>query len=373
MTATERTAGDEDRSWMRVALRLAGRRVGQVAPNPPVGCVLVRDGVLVGRGATAPGGRPHAETIALEQAGAQARGATAYVTLEPCSHHGATPPCAAALVRVGVRRVVCALQDPDPRVQGRGFAALRSAGIELETGVCREEAARIAAGFLGRVTRNRPAVTLKLATTADGRIATRSGESRWITGEPARREVHALRARHDALLTGIGTVDADDPELTCRLPGLTDRSPVRVVLDTGLRLATESRLVRTARRVPVLVITGPDASSDAALALQGLGVDVVRCPVDRDGRVSAPAALECLAGRGITEVMAECGGRLATALLGEGLVDRIVWFRAPMVLGGDGVPAIGGLGVAELVAAPSFTRTAVRQAGGDTVEFYRRG
>ena len=235
---------------MDAALHLARRGLGNAWPNPAVGCVLVREGRVVGRGWTQPGGRPHAETQALLQAGDAARGATAFVTLEPCSHHGRTPPCCDALIHAGVARVVVAMRDPDPRVDGRGLRRLRDAGIEVTEGMGEEAARAMQAGFLKRITEGLPLVTLKLASTLDGRIATAAGESRWITGPDARRQVHAMRARHDAVLVGSGTVLADDPDLTCRIPGMARAPTLRVVADARLRTPPGARLVRTARETP---------------------------------------------------------------------------------------------------------------------------
>ncbi|HEX5079092.1 MAG TPA: bifunctional diaminohydroxyphosphoribosylaminopyrimidine deaminase/5-amino-6-(5-phosphoribosylamino)uracil reductase RibD, partial [Geminicoccaceae bacterium] len=235
-TSRPSSQGKRDRHFMAVALRLAARGLGSVWPNPAVGCVLVHGERIVGRGWTQPGGRPHGEVEALRRAGAAALGATAYVSLEPCAHYGRTPPCTMALLQAGVRRVVAATLDPDPRVDGRGIEQLRQAGVEVALGVGRAAAEALNAGFILRVRAGRPLVTLKLATSLDGRIATRRGDSRWITGEPARARAHLLRARHDAIMIGSGTALADDPSLTCRLPGLEERSPARVVLDRRLRL-----------------------------------------------------------------------------------------------------------------------------------------
>ena len=246
---------EADLRWMRAAFALARRGLGNVWPNPAVGCVLVSDGRVVGRGWTQPGGRPHAETEALRRAGALARGATAYVSLEPCSHWGRTSPCADALVAAGVRRVVAALEDPDPRVSGSGITRLREAGIAVETGLGAAEAAEINAGFLTLQRLGRPLVTLKLATSLDGKIATVTGESQWITGPPARAYAHKLRAEHDAIMVGTGTVLADNPQLTCRLPGLTVRSPVRVVLDRHLRITSTAHVIAEARQIPTLIVT----------------------------------------------------------------------------------------------------------------------
>ena len=242
---------------MRAALALARRGLGNAWPNPAVGCVLVKEGRVIGRGWTQPGGRPHAETEALRRAGEAARGATAYVTLEPCSHHGRTPPCCEALAEAGITRVVMAMRDPDPRVNGRGLAMLRGAGIVVEEGLLEAEARALNAGFFRRIQAGMPVVTLKLASTLDGRIATAAGESRWITGEAARREVHALRARHDAILVGSGTVLADDPDLTCRIPGMERVPMLRVVADARLRTSPSARLVQSAGVAPVLIITAP--------------------------------------------------------------------------------------------------------------------
>ncbi len=261
---------------MAVALRLARWSVGDTAENPPVGCVLVRDGRIVGRGRTARGGRPHAEAIAILQAGSAARGSTAYVTLEPCAHHGKTPPCADALAAAGVLRVVAALRDPDPRVDGGGFESLARAGVTVDTGLGSDEAKAVAEGFLSRTVTGRPHVTLKLATSLDGRIATASGASRWITGPEARAHAHAMRARYDAILVGIGTAIADDPDLTCRAPGLAERSPLRVVLDGRLRLPTEGRLARTARSVRTLAVTAAPSDNARAGVLRELGVEIDR-------------------------------------------------------------------------------------------------
>ncbi len=269
---------------MRAALALARRGLGRVWPNPAVGCVLVRDGHVVGRGWTQPGGRPHAETEALKRAGDLARGATAYVTLEPCDHEGATGPCSNALLQAGIGRVVVAMQDPDPRVSGRGIARLREAGVEVTVGPCREEATQLNLGFFLRVTEGRPMVTLKLATSLDGRIATASGDSKWITGEQARAEAHSLRASHDAVLVGSGTALADDPALTCRLPGMEDRSPVRVIADSRLRLPLSAEVVRTADRVPTWLVTGPDGDAGRRRDLVAAGVEVIEVASDPDGR-----------------------------------------------------------------------------------------
>ncbi len=360
---------------MRAALSLAGRGLGRVWPNPAVGCVLVSgdgSGRVVGRGWTQPGGRPHAETEALARAGAAARGATAYVTLEPCSHHGRTPPCADAMIDAGVARVVAAMEDPDPRVSGRGLARLREAGIKTECGVLGDEAAELNAGYLLHRQIGRPLVTLKLATTLDGRIATHSGESRWITGDSARMRVHMMRARHDAVLVGIGTALADDPELTCRIQGLEDRSPVRIVLDTRLQLSLTNRLVVGAARVPTWLVTLPGGEATRRRAFAACGVRIVEVAGGAGGYPDPAETLKALAEAGITRLLVEGGGHVAAALLRADLVDRLYWFRAPSVMGGDGVPAVAAYGVDALAAMRRFTCAATVRVGGDILEQYER-
>ncbi len=354
--------------WMRLAISLGSRGLGRVWPNPAVGCVLVRGGRVVGRGWTQDGGRPHAEAVALAEAGPLARGATAYVSLEPCSHHGKTPPCAGALVAAGVARVVTALEDPDPRVSGRGHAMLREAGIEVVTGVLEAEARAAQAGFLSRIERGRPWVTLKLATSLDGRIATASGESRWITGPEARRMVHAMRARHDAVLVGAGTMRADDPSLTVRDLGMT-RQPVRVVASRWLDLPVDSRLGHTAREVPVWLCHGPGASG--AAAWEATGARLVEVP--GEGRELDPAAmLRALGAEGLTRIFCEGGGALAASLLTAGLADRLVLFSAGLALGAEGRPAIGALGLGSLGEAPRLRLVEVRKVGADVMQVWEK-
>ena len=357
---------------MRTALTLARRGLGNVWPNPAVGCVLVRDGRIVGRGWTQPGGRPHAEAEALHRAGDLARGATAYVTLEPCAHHGATGPCAEALVVAGITRAVIALQDPDPRVCGRGTAALRAAGIAVVEGVLGDEAAELNRGFLLRVSECRPLFTLKLATSLDGRIAAGSGDSKWITGPEARRHAHLLRATHDAVLAGSATALADDPALTCRLPGLAARSPVRVVADSRLRLPTEAQMVRTARELPTWVLTTAAADPDRRAALRAAGVVVIDAATDSTDVPDAGVMARALAERGLTRVLIEGGGRLAAAFLRAGLVDRLCWFTAPKIIGGDGLAAVAALGLTTVASAPAFRLQRTRVLGSDTLCEYGR-
>jgi diaminohydroxyphosphoribosylaminopyrimidine deaminase/5-amino-6-(5-phosphoribosylamino)uracil reductase len=336
---------------MRAALSLGAQGLGRVWPNPAVGCVIVREARVVGRGRTGDGGRPHAETVALEMAGEAARGATAYVTLEPCAHQGRTPPCADGLVRAGIARVVAAMRDPDPRVDGGGFARLRSAGIDVTVGICEAEARHLQAGFLSRVLRGRPMVTLKLATTVDGRIATASGESRWITGSGARAHVHAQRALHDAVLVGAGTARADDPSLTVRGLGPMHQ-PVRVVASGGLDLDPDGRLCKSARESPVWVLHAPDPPSSRLAKLEARGVQTLACGTRPDGRLDLGDALKRLGERGLTRVYCEGGGTLAASLLEARLVDRLDLYSAGAAIGAEGVPALGGLSLPTLADAP---------------------
>jgi len=360
-------ADEDDIAHMRAALAIASRGLGNSWPNPAVGCVLVKGRTIIARGWTQPGGRPHAEVEALARAGEAARGATAYVTLEPCSHFGRTAPCCDALIRAGVTRVVCAMRDPDARVDGRGLARLRGAGIAVEEGLLGEEARRAQAGFVRRVTQGLPLVTLKLASTLDGRIATAGGESRWISGAEARREVHAARARHDVVLVGSGTVLADDPELTVR--GVALPSPPRVVFDGRLRTPLSARLVTTARQTPTWLVTGPGHRPAALAPYLSAGVEVITAPLG-DGGLDARAALQALAQRGVTRVFAEGGAALAAGLLRGGLVQRILWFHAPGIMGAEGFPAIGPLGLAQLAQMPRYSLVASRALGADMLSEY---
>lgn len=352
---------------MALALNLGRRGMGRVWPNPAVGCVIVQGGVIVGRGRTADGGRPHAETTALAQAGDAARDATAYVTLEPCAHHGKTPPCAQALIDAGVARVVIALGDPDPRVAGRGVDMLRTAGIAVTTDILADQACADHAGFLLRITQNRPFVTLKLAGTLDGRIATATGESQWITGPEARRAVHMMRARHDAVMVGAGTVRADDPTLTVRGLGVA-RQPVRVVVSRGMKIPADCQLASTARETPVYLCHG-DSSDPSAWTDQG--AVSLPCTVTA-GQVDPHAAMTALADQGITRVFCEGGGMLAASLLSAGLVDRLVVFTAGLAMGAEGTPSLAAMGVDRLSHAPRFALEQVQSLGGDIMHSWRR-
>lgn len=361
------------KEFMDVALSLAARNLGDTWPNPTVGCVLVKDGHVVGRGWTQSGGRPHAETEAIARAGTAVKGATAYVTLEPCSHHGKTPPCADALVAAGIARAVVATTDPDPRVNGRGLTRLREAGIQVEEGAGKAAADRLNAGFFLKVREGRPLFALKTATSLDGRIALASGESRWITGPDARRAVHSLRARYDAILVGSETALTDDPLLTCRMDGYAGRAKVRIVLDRRLRLAPTSELVKTARQIPTWVMTAEQSAALPRYAeLVNGGIEVTPLKDASDHAGFAFAVGKALAERGLTRVMIEGGGQVAAAFLRAGLIDEIAWFRGPSVIGGDGRASIYPMGLVDLADMPRFQPRESLKFGADTLDIMSR-
>lgn len=350
---------------MTLAIGLACRGLGNAWPNPAVGCVLVRDGRVVGRGWTQPDGRPHAEAEALSRAGEAARGATAYVSLEPCSHQGRTPPCADALIEAGVARVVVAHGDPDPRVAGAGIKRLREAGITVTEGIRSDEAARGLGGYLSRTLRSRPEVTLKLATSLDGRIATTTGESKWITGPVARDFGHGLRLRHDAIMVGIGTALADDPELTCRLPGGDIRPAARIVLDNEGRFDANSKLARSTEEGPVWLILGEGATPPKGLSGD---IEVIYVPRTQQRRPDLAAVVGACAARGVNRLLVEGGGIFAGAMARERLIDRLYWFRAGITIGDDGLPGVGEIGLPALSSALRFRLERRWVLDGDVVE-----
>ena len=366
---------ERDRRFMASALRLGRNGLGRTAPNPSVGAVVVRtegnDAIVVGRGCTAPGGRPHAETVALEQAGEAARGATLYATLEPCSHEGQAPPCINAIKAAGIGRVVMTVDDPDPRVGGRGRQALEEAGIAVTTGVLADEARRDHAGHFSRVERGRPHINLKLAVSADGMIGKREGERMIITGPPALAAVQIMRAQADAVMVGIGTVLVDDPRLTVRLPGLLDRSPLRVVVDPSARIPIETKLVSTARELPVACIVGPDAPADKKTALEAAGVTLIETGEGQHG-FSLPEAMSALSDMGITRLLVEGGAKLAASLFEEDLLDEIVLFRAPVVVGPDGVRALEGYAMSAIERSPRYRQIETGVVGEDRLRRYWR-
>lgn len=353
-----------DERYMRIALELAKGAVGQTSPNPAVGCVLVRDGRIVGLGAHLKAGEPHAEVHALRMAGDAARGATAYVTLEPCSHHGRTPPCADALIAAGVRRVVVGTVDPNPLVAGRGIARLREAGIDVTVGVLEAACRRLNETFNKYIIHRVPFVTVKTASTLDGKIATRTGHSRWITSPAARRYVHELRRRSDAVLVGVGTVIADDPQLTVRLPE-GGENPVRVVLDSRLRLPLTARVL-TDGEAPTWVVTTARAPAERRRAIAERGAEVL---VAGDGeRVSIPALLSLLGARGIASLLVEGGGEVNASFFAARAVDKVVAFIAPKIVGGREAPTpVGGEGAAVMDEAVSLRDVEVTTIGPDVV------
>ncbi len=351
---------------MQLAFSLGRRNSGRTWPNPSVGCVIVNENKVVGRGWTQPGGRPHAETVAMAAAGSNTTGATAYVTLEPCSHTGETPACAEQLAESGIARVVSAIEDPDPRVAGSGHRMLERCGVSVATGCLGEVAATAHRGFFTRMIRNRPMVTLKLASSLDGRIATKSGDSKWITGPDARRRVHLMRSCHDAVLVGSGTAIADDPQLTPRYLGL-NHSPVRILFDTKLATAVESKLGKSAKEVPVWICHSHRAIEDKKKRWRDAGATLLECPDETLGGLNIASTLTKLADRGLTSVFCEGGSRLATSLLKAGVVDQIVCFSAGLALGQDALPSIQDLGLETLRHAQRFQLDHQEQIGNDVM------
>ncbi len=356
----------EDKRWMQLALSLGARGLGQVAPNPAVGCVIVRDGRVLGRGWTQPSGRPHAETVALAQA-KNTQGATAYVTLEPCAHQGKTPPCASALINAGIARVVCPLADPDPRVSGKGFKMLRAAGITVETGLMEAQARAANAGFLLTKEQSRPFITLKLAASLDGRIATHSGESRWITGPESRRYVHHLRATHDAVMIGRGTAAADNPMLDIRDLGLSHANPVRIILDSQLSISPTSRLAQSASEIPLWMCHSPGAMGIDSWAKTS--ATLVETPAKVSG-LDLPKLVQTLAAKGLTRILVEGGSQLAASLVQAGLVDRIEVFHAGLLLGEASTPALAQLPFDTLANFPRFSLMKTRVLGNDILTIW---
>jgi len=354
-----RASAETDDRFMREALSLARSRLGLTTPNPSVGCVIVRGGIVVARGVTAPGGRPHGETQALARAGRQARGATAYVSFEPCAHVGQTPPCAIALVEAGLERVVVGCLDPDPRVQGRGIAILKGNGIEVTTGVLEEEAKRLNEGFITRIMLGRPRGILKLAMSLDGRIAAAKGDSRsrsrWISSAASRELVHRWRAECDGVMVGAGTVIADNPQLTCRIAG--GRDPVRIVIDARLRTAPTAQVYRERSNAPAIIVTTDAILARARRKYERAGVEAIAVN-SRDGELALDELMREFGRRGWCNVLIEGGAKLAGSALAAGIVDRVAFFVAPKILGA-GLPAIDG------THAPELTDFTARRVGED--------
>jgi diaminohydroxyphosphoribosylaminopyrimidine deaminase/5-amino-6-(5-phosphoribosylamino)uracil reductase len=363
-------SADLDQRFMALALTLGRRGLGNAWPNPAVGAVVVKDGIVLGRGWTQPGGRPHAEAEALRRAGSAARGATLYATLEPCSHHGQTPPCVDAILAAGITRVVSALEDPNPQIAGEGHARLRAAGVTVEVGLAAAEAMRTHAGHFRRVRDGRPHVMLKLAVSADGKAGLPGRKPAQITGEAARARVQVMRATNDAVLTGIGTVLADDPQLNVRLPGMEPRSPVRVVLDSTLRLPQRSKLAASASRTLDWVFVDKAARPDHEKALSAAGVELLRVDGE-NGRLDLLGVLRALSGRGISRVMVEAGPILSTAFLAADLVDEAALFRSPNALG-EGIDALEGEPLSALTLSPKLRLVESETIGADTLQMFER-
>ncbi len=357
----------EHEKWMKAALSLARRGLGNVAPNPAVGCLLVKDGIVVGLGWTQPGGRPHAETEALKMAGQAARGATAYVTLEPCAHHGKTPPCAEALVHAGVSEVVVAVQDPDERVNSKGIKLLETADIKVTKHILKDEARKLNAGFFSAVQKGRPFFALKSAATIDGKIATENGESKWITGPQARQFGHLLRAKHDAIVVGVNTVIADDPLLDCRLAGLEERSPIPIILDSHLRTPQTCKLLGQDKIHNPLIICGKyNQGNDAAKSLSEAGANLLYVSDTRDMQLVSKAILN----QGINRVLVEGGAQVLAAFLTAGMCDELLSFQASKIIGCEGLNAIGSIGLVDLDDAPHLRLETIRKFGSDLLATY---
>lgn len=361
-----------DQKWMRYAISEARKAVGRAAENPPVGCVIIAaSGQLVGAGHTARTGRPHAETMALAMAGQHARGGTAYVTLEPCAHHGQTSPCAMALIEAGIRQVVIALQDPDRRVNGKGVAMLRAAGIDVTTDIASDMAYSVMQGFLHRMVHKRPLVTIKTATSLDGGIALGDGRKIWLTSPPMRRYVHLLRSKSDAILTGIGTILADDPDMSCRLPGLEHDSPSRFILDSQLRCPPDAKILQNKNAVPTVIFCADTASSEARIALEKSGAVIVPMAVDKapdDGsqkRLDLEKVLRYLGEAGVNNLLVEAGSSIVTSMIAGDLADVIHWTQSQHLLGSDAIPAISPLKLVALPEQTRYTETHHQQIGRD--------
>ena len=371
----------DDTKYMKIALRLGQRVLGRTWPNPAVGCVIIRsdkdEKIIIGRGVTQRGGFPHAETEAINQAvkvyGKDSLvGSTAYVSLEPCCHHGKTPPCVNSLIEAEIRRVVIGCVDPDPRVSGMGIDILKKSGIEVNVGVLVHESETLNAGFIRKIKSGRPLVTLKMATTVDGRIATRTGESKWITGALSRERAHIIRSQYDAIAIGINTVFQDNPKLTCRLPGLEDRSPVRVVFDSNLKIDMKCNILQTASTYKTWIITSENHEDSMVNKIEKHGVEIISVALDSEGHIDLPVALSALAKRGITRLMVEGGATLSTSFLRSDLVDLLAWFRAPNLIGDDGKPVFSNLGVDGIDNMHKFKLLNHENIGSETLDLYGR-
>lgn len=365
----------DDRSFMKMALSLAGRGCGTTSPNPMVGAVVVKEGAVVGRGWHRAVGKAHAEVEALDDAGEKARDSVLYVTLEPCNHTGRTPPCTQKILEAGIRKVVVAMPDPNPDVQGGGNEFLRSRGVDVVVGVCEPEARRLNESFVRFVQSKRPFVTVKFATTLDGRIATRTGDAKWVTGPASRQFVHRIRHAVDAIMVGVGTVNADNPQLTTRIEGEAGRDPVRIVLDTHLSIREDAQMLEMDSDAPTLVVAGPSAPPEKKCRLEDkAGVRVLEAPVRADGLIDLDHLMVILGQRDITSLLIEGGGRLIASALKEDIADKVMAFLAPKILGGeDGVPVCRGEGPALMRESRTLKDVRVRRFADDVmIEGYVR-
>ncbi len=362
----------EQEAFMRLALALARRGLGNVSPNPAVGCVIVNKGQIVGRGWTMPGGRPHAEVVALRQAGSLARGGEVYVTLEPCCHKGKTGPCAEVLVSAGIKKIYISTLDPDPRVNGNGVLFLKKNKISTSIGLLKKEAIRLNLGFFLKISQGRPLVTVKIASTLDGKIALGNGLSKWITNESSRGFSHLFRYIHDAVAVGSGTVWADNPELTCRLPGITNYKKPRIILDRRLRTAENSNLANSAKEAPVWIVTSDTHAKPKFKKLEDKGVKVILLPLGGESKTDLIEVLKHLGKLGLTRVLFEPGSQLGAALLTAGLVDQLVVFRSSSIAGNDGVGMIGDLYLSELSNMPKMARNYGLEIEEDYLEVFER-
>ncbi|WCR53241.1 MAG: Riboflavin biosynthesis protein RibD [Wolbachia endosymbiont of Ctenocephalides orientis wCori] len=356
-----------DNHFMSIALKLAEKNLGKVAPNPAVGCIIVKDNMAIGEGYTGIGGRPHAEVVALQNAKNSISGATIYVTLEPCCHHGVTGPCTTEIIKAGIKRVVVATTDPDERVSGNGIKALREAGIEVTYGVLEEEADKLNIGFFLTKKLNRPFITCKIAATLDGKIATYTGESKWITEKDTRDWVHEQRAKYDAIMIGSNTLLNDDPLLTCRLPGLEDRSPIRFVIDSEGKLKNEHNITKTAGQIKTWVITNSEAEEKMKdinyLVVNSNNANKV-CLKDMASKLVTEAK--------ITRLLVEGGGVLITELLKHNLIDRLIICRSGKILGNDAIPFVGDLGFESINKCYKFKKVKIIELKEDVIEIWDR-
>tara|TARA_A100001011_G_scaffold240919_1_gene248904 strand:+ start:23694 stop:24827 length:1134 start_codon:yes stop_codon:yes gene_type:complete len=366
---SEKTMVNRDLEFMKVALSLANRGIGNTWPNPSVGCVIVKNNIIISRGWTQPGGRPHAEVEALMRAGSASNGATAYVTLEPCDHFGETPPCSKALVKAGIKRVVISVRDRDKRVSGSGIKFLKNSGIEVIENILTNESEFLNNGFFSKIVKSRPHITLKLATSLDGKIATKTGESKWITGKISRRYGHFLRMKHDAVLIGSGTALIDNPLLTCRITGINNIRRTRIILDGQLRIGLDSQLVQTAMEAPVMIFINDTKKLNIKKIdkLLEKGISIIKSPYSSDG-INLEYVMTKLIKKGITRVLIESGGNLASSCLKANLIDEIFWFRAPFIIGNDGKPAIRNLGLDSLDKIYRYDKKFSTSLGDDVLD-----